>query len=64
MNAKEQSDVVKRTPLPWAQFSIVLFLQLAEPLTAQVIYPVSSPVMFFSSASVSADTGRIGLIAR
>ncbi|KAF8626600.1 hypothetical protein AX17_006518 [Amanita inopinata Kibby_2008] len=27
------------TPLPWFQFSIVLFLQLAEPLTAQVIYP-------------------------
>ncbi|KAF9065831.1 major facilitator superfamily domain-containing protein [Rhodocollybia butyracea] len=29
----------KRTPLPWAQFTIVLFLQLAEPLTSQVIYP-------------------------
>jgi MFS family permease len=27
------------TPLPWFQFSIVLFLQLAEPLTSQVIYP-------------------------
>jgi len=29
----------KRTPLPWFQFSLVLFLQLAEPLTSQVIYP-------------------------
>ncbi|KAF8183403.1 member of major facilitator superfamily multidrug-resistance, DHA1 sub-family [Pholiota molesta] len=29
----------KVTPLPWFQFSIVLFLQLAEPLTSQVIYP-------------------------
>ncbi|KAF9525662.1 major facilitator superfamily multidrug-resistance, DHA1 sub-family [Crepidotus variabilis] len=29
----------KPTPLPWFQFSIVLFLQLAEPLTSQVIYP-------------------------
>lgn len=29
----------KRTPLPMAQFSLVLFLQLAEPLTSQVIYP-------------------------
>ncbi|KDQ31585.1 hypothetical protein PLEOSDRAFT_1036190, partial [Pleurotus ostreatus PC15] len=27
------------TPLPWFQFSILLFLQLAEPLTSQVIYP-------------------------
>ena len=36
-----RSEQVKkpRTPLPWFQFSIVLFLQLAEPLTAQVIYP-------------------------
>ncbi|RDB26101.1 Protein ZINC INDUCED FACILITATOR-LIKE 1 [Hypsizygus marmoreus] len=33
------SQPVKRTPLPWFQFSIVLFLQLAEPLTSQVIYP-------------------------
>ncbi|GLB44911.1 putative major facilitator superfamily protein [Lyophyllum shimeji] len=29
----------KRTPLPWDQFTIVLFLQLAEPLTSQVISP-------------------------
>jgi hypothetical protein len=43
-NADEGSDVVKKTPLPWAQFSIVLVLQLAEPLSSQVIYPVSSPV--------------------
>ncbi|KAE9402455.1 MFS general substrate transporter [Gymnopus androsaceus JB14] len=28
-----------RTPLPWFQFSIILFLQLPEPLTSQVIYP-------------------------
>ena len=29
----------EETPVPWRQFSIVLFLQLAEPLTSQVIYP-------------------------
>ncbi|PFH51063.1 hypothetical protein AMATHDRAFT_59741 [Amanita thiersii Skay4041] len=27
------------TPLPWFQLSILLFLQLAEPLTSQVIHP-------------------------
>jgi len=27
------------TPLPWFQFSIAMLLQLAEPLTSQVIYP-------------------------
>ncbi|KAG6836905.1 hypothetical protein H0H93_001492 [Arthromyces matolae] len=34
-----QEHSKKRTPLPWAQFTIVMFLQLAEPLTSQVIYP-------------------------
>jgi hypothetical protein len=34
------------TPLPWFQFSIVLVLQLAEPLTSQVIYPFSPQVFF------------------
>ena len=41
-SANGGSDVIKKTPLPWAQYSIVLFLQLAEPLTSQVIYPVSA----------------------
>ncbi|KIM39394.1 hypothetical protein M413DRAFT_198759 [Hebeloma cylindrosporum] len=36
----QDNDVQKRaTPLPWSQFSLVLVLQLAEPLTSQVIYP-------------------------
>ncbi|KAF8071652.1 member of major facilitator superfamily multidrug-resistance, DHA1 sub-family [Lyophyllum atratum] len=29
----------KSTPIPWRQYSIILFIQLAEPLTSQVIYP-------------------------
>lgn len=36
---RSQQGPVKRTPLPWFQIFIVLFLQLAEPLTSQVIYP-------------------------
>lgn len=32
-------DAKRETPLDWPQFSLVLFLQLAEPLTSQVIYP-------------------------
>jgi len=35
----------KKTPLPWAQFSILLFLQLAEPLTSNVIYPFTPQVL-------------------
>ncbi|PPQ81483.1 hypothetical protein CVT24_000729 [Panaeolus cyanescens] len=36
---RENAKKPKVTPLPWFQFSILLFLQLAEPLTSQVIYP-------------------------
>ena len=34
----------KPSALPWAQFSILLVLQLAEPLTNQVIYPFAPQV--------------------
>jgi hypothetical protein len=33
-----------RTPLPWRQFTIILFIQLAEPLTSQVIAPFAPQV--------------------
>jgi hypothetical protein len=35
------------TPVPWAQVSILLVLQLAEPLTSQVIYPFTPEVCYF-----------------
>ena len=38
-NGKKQA-----TPLPWFQFTIVLFLQLAEPLTSNVIFPFAPEV--------------------
>lgn len=34
-------ELIKKTPLSWVQFSILLFLQLSEPLTSNVIYPMS-----------------------
>lgn len=48
--------VLKRPPtaIPWAQVWIILVLQLAEPLTSQVIYPFTPevcrfyPLLFFS----------------
>lgn len=42
LQAQEQKK--RRTPLPWRQFSIILFLQLAEPLTSQVIAPFAPQV--------------------
>lgn len=40
----EQHHKKKPTPLPWAQFTILLVLQLAEPLTSQVINPFAPQV--------------------
>jgi hypothetical protein len=40
----ERNGKKQATPLPWSQFAIVLFLQLAEPLTANVIYPFAPEV--------------------
>jgi hypothetical protein len=47
----EVSKPIKKTPLPWAQFSIIMFLHLAEPLTSQVIYPVSYRLGYCFGAS-------------
>ena len=38
-----ESKLIKKTPFPWTQFSIISLLLLTEPLTSQVIYPVSFP---------------------
>lgn len=35
-----------RTPIPWGQLSILLVLQLAEPLTSQVISPFAPEVSY------------------
>lgn len=58
------------TPVPWAQLWVLLVLQLAEPLTSQVIYPFAPEVrlflsihlLFFSWYSLSAMWGsRMGM---
>lgn len=45
-------DPKRETPLDWPQFSLVLFLQLAEPLTSQVIYPFLPQVCLQLSISI------------
>ncbi|EKM57753.1 uncharacterized protein PHACADRAFT_158787 [Phanerochaete carnosa HHB-10118-sp] len=49
----------KPTPLPWAQFSILLILQLAEPLTSQVIYPFL-PQLVRDVGVTHGDETRVG----
>ncbi|KAF9648963.1 MFS general substrate transporter [Thelephora ganbajun] len=58
INANGGSEVVEKTPLPWAQLSIVLFVQLAEPLTSQVIYPfVPELIRSLNVAKSDAEVG-------
>lgn len=49
----------KETPIPWGQFSLVLFLQLSEPLTSQVIYPFV-PQLIREIGITDGDETRVG----
>ncbi|KAF8557103.1 MFS multidrug-resistance DHA1 sub-family [Imleria badia] len=48
-----------RTPLPWRQFSIILFLQLVEPLTFQVIAPFA-PQLIRDIGITNGDETQVG----
>jgi hypothetical protein len=56
----ESPAVVKKSPFPWGQFSILLVLQLAEPLTSQVIYPFL-PQVRLQPSSTCRVTEKISL---
>ncbi|KAF8640235.1 hypothetical protein AX16_010131 [Volvariella volvacea WC 439] len=49
----------KITPLPWFQFSLVLLLQLAEPLTSNVIYPFA-PQLIREIGITNGDETKVG----
>ncbi|KAJ7116503.1 major facilitator superfamily multidrug-resistance, DHA1 sub-family [Mycena epipterygia] len=49
----------QRTPLPQFQLIIVLFLQLAEPLTSQVIYPFA-PQLIRDIGITNGDETKVG----
>ncbi|PIL35788.1 hypothetical protein GSI_02518 [Ganoderma sinense ZZ0214-1] len=48
-----------KTPLPWGQFTILLILQLAEPLTSQVIYPFA-PELIRNVGITHGDETKVG----
>ncbi|KAI0279262.1 MFS general substrate transporter [Russula aff. rugulosa BPL654] len=55
-----ESTLQKRpTPVPWAQVWILLVLQLAEPLTSQVIYPFT-PEFVRNVGITHGDESRVG----
>ncbi|TFL03784.1 major facilitator superfamily domain-containing protein [Pterulicium gracile] len=47
------------TPLPWRQLLIILFLQLAEPLTSQVISPFT-PQLIRDIGITNGDESKVG----
>ncbi|CAK5268660.1 unnamed protein product [Mycena citricolor] len=55
----DQTTPLKRTPLPLAQLYLVLFLQLAEPLTSQVIYPFL-PQLIRDIGVTNGDETKVG----
>ncbi|KAF9223893.1 MFS multidrug-resistance DHA1 sub-family [Gyrodon lividus] len=48
-----------KTTLPWRQFSIIMFLQLAEPLTSQVIAPFA-PQLIRDIGITNGDETKVG----
>ncbi|KAJ7039673.1 member of major facilitator superfamily multidrug-resistance, DHA1 sub-family [Mycena alexandri] len=50
---------IKRTPLPTFQLTIVLILQLAEPLTSNVIYPFA-PELIRDIGITNGDETKVG----
>ncbi|EGN98724.1 hypothetical protein SERLA73DRAFT_181341 [Serpula lacrymans var. lacrymans S7.3] len=56
---QQEQQKKQRTPLPWRQFSIILFLQLAEPLTSQVISPFA-PQLIRDIGITNGDETKVG----
>lgn len=53
----------KHTPIPWGQFAILLVLQLAEPLTSQVIYPFAPEVSRIPTHSETQTNDDVSCVA-
>ncbi|KAL0952542.1 hypothetical protein HGRIS_006801 [Hohenbuehelia grisea] len=56
---QHDAGVEKRTPLPWFQIWLILFLQLAEPLTSNVIYPFA-PQLIRDVGVTHGDETQVG----
>ncbi|TDL19280.1 MFS general substrate transporter [Rickenella mellea] len=59
LRSSSDDTIPRETPLPWKQFSIVLFIQLAEPLTSQVISPFV-PQLIRDLGITGGDDAKIG----
>lgn len=57
--SERDENTPKKTPFPWGQFSILLMLQLAEPLTSQLIYPFL-PELVREMGVTNGDETKVG----
>ncbi|KIK66115.1 hypothetical protein GYMLUDRAFT_158193 [Collybiopsis luxurians FD-317 M1] len=61
-NSVAQARTRARTPLPWRQLSVLFWIQLAEPLSAMVIYPFINK-MVNDLPITGGDEARMGYYA-
>lgn len=56
----QEPIVTGKTPLPWGQFSIILSLQVLEPMTSQVISPFA-PQLIRDIGVTNGEEARVGI---
>ncbi|KAG2039912.1 major facilitator superfamily domain-containing protein [Suillus americanus] len=57
---QQKAAVTGKTPLPWGQFSIILSLQVLEPMTSQVISPFA-PQLIRDIGVTDGEEARVGI---
>ncbi|KAF8552736.1 MFS general substrate transporter [Imleria badia] len=58
-NSQRNNPKKQRTPLPWRQFSILLLVQISEPITSQVIAPFL-PQLIKDIGITDGEDSRVG----
>ena len=61
-NERQIGGKNNRTPLPWVQLSIVYLIQVAEPVTAAVIYPFINQLVL-DTGITGGDERKMGYFA-
>ncbi|KAG1785580.1 major facilitator superfamily domain-containing protein [Suillus plorans] len=57
---QQKPVITGKTPLPWSQFSIILSLQVLEPMTSQVISPFA-PQLIRSIGVTNGEEARVAI---
>ncbi|KAG1735527.1 major facilitator superfamily domain-containing protein [Suillus lakei] len=60
VEVQQKPPIAGKTPLPWRQFSIILSLQILEPMTSQVISPFA-PQLIRNIGVTNGEETRVGV---